>query len=57
LVFRRASWSALFFCALSVVDAFALHFSHTALAMTKMAFMGEIEDVLDTVMANWRELV
>ena len=28
-----------------------------ALAMTKMAFTGEIEDVMDTVMANWRELV
>jgi pyruvate dehydrogenase (quinone) len=28
-----------------------------ALAMTKMAFTGEVEDVLDTVMANWRELV
>ena len=27
-----------------------------ALAMTKMAFTGEFEDVLDTVMANWREL-
>jgi pyruvate dehydrogenase (quinone) len=27
-----------------------------ALAMTKMAFTGELEDVLDTVMANWREL-
>jgi pyruvate dehydrogenase (quinone) len=27
-----------------------------ALAMTKMAFAGEAEDVLDTVMANWREL-
>jgi pyruvate dehydrogenase (quinone) len=27
-----------------------------ALAMTKMAFTGEAEDVLDTVMANWREL-
>jgi len=27
-----------------------------ALAMTKMAFTGEIEDVMDTVMANWREL-
>jgi pyruvate dehydrogenase (quinone) len=28
-----------------------------ALAMTKMAFTGEVEDVMDTVMANWRELV
>jgi pyruvate dehydrogenase (quinone) len=28
-----------------------------ALAMTKMAFNGELDDVLDTVMANWRELV
>jgi pyruvate dehydrogenase (quinone) len=28
-----------------------------ALAMTKMAFAGEIDDVLDTVMANWREFV
>jgi pyruvate dehydrogenase (quinone) len=27
-----------------------------ALAMTKMAFSGEFGDVLDTVMANWREL-
>jgi pyruvate dehydrogenase (quinone) len=27
-----------------------------ALAMTKMAFTGEIEDVTDTVMANWRYL-
>src|SRR5271156_5531125 len=27
-----------------------------ALAMTKMAFTGEFEDVMDTVMANWREL-
>jgi pyruvate dehydrogenase (quinone) len=27
-----------------------------AMAMTKMAFTGEIGDVLDTVMANWREL-
>jgi Thiamine pyrophosphate-requiring enzymes [acetolactate synthase, pyruvate dehydrogenase (cytochrome), glyoxylate carboligase, phosphonopyruvate decarboxylase] len=27
-----------------------------ALAMTKMTFTGEAEDVLDTVMANWREL-
>ena len=27
-----------------------------ALAMTKMAFTGEAGDVLDTVMANWREL-
>jgi pyruvate dehydrogenase (quinone) len=31
----------------------ALGFS---LAMTKMAFTGEAEDVLDTVMANWRNL-
>jgi pyruvate dehydrogenase (quinone) len=28
-----------------------------SLAMTKMAFAGEIDDVLDTVMANWREFV
>ena len=28
-----------------------------ALAMTKMAFTGELSDVTDTVMANWRELV
>jgi pyruvate dehydrogenase (quinone) len=27
-----------------------------ALAMTKMAFDGELHDVLDTVMANWRNL-
>ncbi len=27
-----------------------------ALAMTKMAFAGEADDVLDTVMANWRFL-
>jgi pyruvate dehydrogenase (quinone) len=27
-----------------------------ALAMTKMTFAGEAEDVLDTVMANWRSL-
>jgi pyruvate dehydrogenase (quinone) len=27
-----------------------------ALAMTKMAFTGELEDVTDTVMANWRYL-
>jgi pyruvate dehydrogenase (quinone) len=27
-----------------------------ALAMTKMAFTGEEEDVLDTVMANWRNM-
>jgi pyruvate dehydrogenase (quinone) len=27
-----------------------------ALAMTKMAFAGEVEDVLDTVMANWRNM-
>ena len=27
-----------------------------ALAMTKMAFDGELGDVMDTVMANWREL-
>ena len=26
-----------------------------ALAMTKMAFQGELPDVMDTVMANWRE--
>ena len=25
-----------------------------ALAMTKMAFSGELKDVTDTVMANWR---
>jgi pyruvate dehydrogenase (quinone) len=28
-----------------------------ALAMTKMAFAGELEDVADTVMANWRNMV
>lgn len=28
-----------------------------ALAMTKMAFTGEVKEVLDTVVANWRELV
>jgi pyruvate dehydrogenase (quinone) len=27
-----------------------------ALAMTKMAFTGELADVKDTVMANWRYL-
>ena len=27
-----------------------------ALAMTKMAFTGEVDDVLDTVMANWRDV-
>ncbi len=27
-----------------------------ALAMTKMAFTSEVEDVMDTVMANWRYL-
>ena len=27
-----------------------------ALAMTKMAFTGELEDVMDTVMANWRNM-
>ena len=27
-----------------------------ALAMTKMAFTGEVEDVLDTVAANWRNM-
>ena len=27
-----------------------------ALAMTKMAFTGELDDVLDTVMANWRDI-
>jgi pyruvate dehydrogenase (quinone) len=27
-----------------------------ALAMTKMAFAGELDDVLDTVMANWRNM-
>jgi pyruvate dehydrogenase (quinone) len=27
-----------------------------ALAMTKMAFAGELDDVMDTVMANWRDL-
>jgi pyruvate dehydrogenase (quinone) len=27
-----------------------------ALAMTKMAFSGDMHDVLDTVMANWREM-
>lgn len=28
-----------------------------ALAMTKMAFTGGLEDVTDTVMANWRSMV
>jgi pyruvate dehydrogenase (quinone) len=28
-----------------------------ALAMTKMAFTGEVDDVLDTVMANWRNMI
>jgi pyruvate dehydrogenase (quinone) len=28
-----------------------------ALAMTKMAFTGELHDVIDTVMANWRNLI
>jgi pyruvate dehydrogenase (quinone) len=28
-----------------------------ALAMTKMAFTGELNDVLDTVMANWRNMI
>jgi pyruvate dehydrogenase (quinone) len=28
-----------------------------ALAMTKMAFTGELGDVLDTVMANWRNMI
>jgi len=28
-----------------------------ALAMTKLAFAGEMDDVLDTVAANWREVV
>jgi pyruvate dehydrogenase (quinone) len=28
-----------------------------ALAMTKIAFSGQVDDVLDTVAANWRELV
>jgi hypothetical protein len=27
-----------------------------ALAMTKMAFSGELDDVTDTVMSNWRLL-
>ncbi|HEY2584266.1 MAG TPA: hypothetical protein VGI81_00725 [Tepidisphaeraceae bacterium] len=27
-----------------------------ALAMTKMAFTGELDDVTDTVMANWRSM-
>jgi len=27
-----------------------------ALAMTKMAFTGELNDVMDTVAANWRYL-
>jgi pyruvate dehydrogenase (quinone) len=27
-----------------------------ALAMTKMAFTGELSDVMDTVMANWRDI-
>jgi pyruvate dehydrogenase (quinone) len=30
------------------------HAKGFALAMTKMAFTGELEDVADTVMANWR---
>jgi hypothetical protein len=28
-----------------------------ALAMTKMAFAGELDDVLDTVAANWRTML
>ena len=28
-----------------------------ALAMTKMAFTGELKDVADTVMANWRNMI
>jgi pyruvate dehydrogenase (quinone) len=28
-----------------------------ALAMTKMAFGGQIDDVMDTVAANWREII
>jgi len=28
-----------------------------ALAMTKMSFTGELDDVLDTVMANWRNII
>jgi pyruvate dehydrogenase (quinone) len=28
-----------------------------ALAMTKMTFAGEVDDVLETVMANWKALV
>jgi pyruvate dehydrogenase (quinone) len=28
-----------------------------ALAMTKMAFTGDLADVADTVMANWRNMV
>jgi pyruvate dehydrogenase (quinone) len=28
-----------------------------ALAMTRMTFAGEVDDVLDTVMANWRALM
>jgi hypothetical protein len=27
-----------------------------ALAITKMAFTGELKDVMDTVAANWRQL-
>ena len=26
-----------------------------ALSMTKMAFTGEMDDVMDTVMANWKD--
>src|SRR6516225_6464579 len=28
-----------------------------ALAMTRMAFTGELDDVMDTVMANWRNMI
>jgi pyruvate dehydrogenase (quinone) len=28
-----------------------------ALAMTKMTFAGELQDVTDTVMANWRSMI
>ncbi|HVS40390.1 MAG TPA: hypothetical protein VMS17_32835 [Gemmataceae bacterium] len=32
------------------------HAKGFALAMTKMAFTSELNDVMDTVMANWRIL-
>jgi hypothetical protein len=34
----------------------ALVVRHLEVAMTKMAFTGELNDVMDTVMANWRYL-